>query len=575
MNSITIMTDDLANKIAAGEVIEKTYNVVKELVENAIDAGASEINIKLATSGIKEIIVSDNGKGMSRNDALLSFERHATSKLKDLDDLFSIESLGFRGEALPSIASVSRVKLNTYDGSVATTLEVENGKVNVTKSGPMEKGTTIVVSDLFYNTPVRLKYLKNEYAELANITDYVSKMALSFPSIRFTLSNDKKEIINTDGTGNLLKTISKIYSIDIAKKMIEVDSQSDDYRISGFISYPEITKSNRNSINLFINGRYIKNNELNRYIIDSYHGFLPIDKYPIIVLNIEVDPRLIDVNIHPTKLDIKFSKMDSLKTLITKTIKHKLETLNLIPEIKTLVKEEEEIYMPLREDKSDKEESSLEEVIDPIYEEISLELGIEPLRTEIKAMTPVGLAHGTYIIAENSDGMYIIDQHAAAERINYEFYMKEMGKETLDQQVMLIPYKLELPADEYIILKSRISHFENLGFSIEDFGINTILVREHPTWLKEEYLSSAIDKIAELIIRGDDFDKARFIERVAITVACKISIKANEHMTIENMQDLLDRLLQTENPFTCPHGRPTIISYSKYELEKLFKRAMN
>lgn len=571
MNNITIMTDDLANKIAAGEVIEKTYNVVKELVENAIDAGANEINIKLLSSGIKEIIVSDNGKGMSRNDALLSFERHATSKLKDLDDLFNIESLGFRGEALPSIASVSKVTMRTFDGKEGTTIEVDNSKIKIIDSAPMEIGTTIIVTDLFYNTPVRLKYLKNEYSELASISDYVGKMALSFPAVRFTLSNNDKELINTDGSANLLKTISKIYSVDTAKKMIEIDEENDDYKISGYISYPELTKSNRNSINLFINGRYIRNNEINKYIIESYTGFLPIDKYPIIVLNIEVDPSLIDVNVHPTKLDIKFSKINSLKNLINKTIKYKLETLNLIPELKTLVAEKEDEYLPYK----DKTETTKEEPLDESFEELSFDFNDLPLRKDIKSMAPVGLVHGTYIIAENEEGMFMIDQHAAAERINYEYYIKEMSQEKLDRQILLLPVKLELPNDEYILLKARINHFEDIGFAIEDFGINTILIREHPSWLKEEYLSSAIEKIAQLIIKGDDFDKAKFIDRVAITVACKISVKANEHMTKENMQDLLDRLLKTENPFTCPHGRPTIINYSKYDLEKLFKRAMN
>lgn len=574
MSNITIMTEDLANKIAAGEVIEKTYNVVKELVENAIDAGADDINIRLINSGMKEIIVTDNGKGMSKSDALLCFERHATSKLKNLDDLFSIDSLGFRGEALPSIASVSKVELKTFNGEEGATLEVNNSNITAQASAPMEKGTSFIVRDLFYNTPVRLKYLKNEYAELASITDYVAKMALSFPSIRFILINNDKEIINTDGRGNLLKTISKIYSIDIAKKMIDIEAENDDYKIKGYLSYPEINRSNRNSINLFINGRYIKNNELNRYILEAYHGFLPIDKYPIIVLNIEVDPSLIDVNIHPSKLDIKFSKKEQLHNLLSSTIRYKLETLNLIPELSATIEAPEASFYPEPKERS-RYELREELSIIPEADEIIFDFEESSKRQDIKRMTPVGLAHGTYIIAENEDGMYILDQHAAAERINYEKYIKEMSRENADRQTMLVPLKLELAPDEYILFKNKIATFEEIGFATEDFGINTILIREHPTWLEERYLKTATLKIIEIIIQGDSFDKARFIEKVAIMVACKISIKANDHMTHENMQDLLDRLLAAEHPFTCPHGRPTIISYSNYDLEKLFKRVMN
>lgn len=572
MNNITIMTDDLANKIAAGEVIEKTYNVVKELLENAIDAEASEITISLVASGIKEIIVRDNGKGMSKADALLAFKRHASSKLKRLDDLFSIDSLGFRGEALPSIAAVSKVKLITSDGKEGTEIDLLNSEIISQKKAPLDKGTSVIVSELFYNTPVRLKFLKNEYAELASISEYVSKMALSYPDIRFVLTNNGKELINTDGSGNLLKTISKIYSVETVKKMLEIDAENDDYKITGYITYPEITKSNRNHINLFVNGRYIKNNELNKYILKAYHTYLPIDKYPIVVINIEVDPRLVDVNIHPNKLDIKFSKTEELKELLIKTISNKLLSINLMPEIEQLVvAEEEDIYIP----EDAQEQIIFEEEKELETDEISLRFEEDPMREDISRIYPVALVHGTYIIAENEEGMFMIDQHAAAERINYEKYLEELAKDNPNRQMLLVPIKVELAVDEFILLNKNKDIFENLGFISEDFGINTILIREHPVWLKEEYLKSAIDKIIEIIIKEESFDKAKFIEKIAINLACKMSVKANDHMTQENMQDLVDRLLNTKNPFTCPHGRPTIIKYSRYEIEKMFKRAMN
>ena len=333
MSRIQVMDEILANKIAAGEVVEKTMNVVKELVENSIDANSSEISISLIDSGVKEIVVSDNGIGMDKEDAVTAFSRHATSKLKNLDDLFNIESLGFRGEALPSIASVSNVRLKTSNGKEGTLVTLQGGKNIQVEPSDLQPGTTITVSDLFYNTPVRLKYLKNLYVELANIVEYVNKMALSYPNIKFTLKNNDKVLLTTDGQGDLLKVIYQIYGVDITKKMIPIEGENDDYYISGYISYPEATKSNRNSITTLVNGRVIKNNELNKIITECYHTYIPKDKYPIIVLNIDVDTILIDINIHPTKMDIKFSKMDALKELVSSLIEKRLKELTLIPTV--------------------------------------------------------------------------------------------------------------------------------------------------------------------------------------------------------------------------------------------------
>ena len=333
MSKIQVMDEILANKIAAGEVVEKCMNVVKELVENAIDARSKEITIKLIDSGVKEIEVSDDGIGMDEEDAKLAFQRHATSKLKSLDDLFYIESLGFRGEALPSIASVSNVRLKTSNGEIGTEITLEGGKNMQVKRCDLQKGTTITVSDLFYNTPVRLKYLKNLYVELAYIVEYLNKMALSYPNIKFTLINNDKVLLKTDGNGDLLKVVYEIYGIDITKKMIPISGENDDYYIHGFISYPEVTKGNRNSITTLVNGRVIKNNELNKCIVDCYHTYIHKGRFPVIILNIDVDPILVDINIHPTKMDIKFSKLDTLKELLVKIVTERLEELTLIPEV--------------------------------------------------------------------------------------------------------------------------------------------------------------------------------------------------------------------------------------------------
>lgn len=589
MNNIHVMSDNLANKIAAGEVVEKTMNVVKELVENAIDAKASSIKIELIDSGVKMIKVTDNGIGMNREDATLCLERHATSKLMTLDDLFNIESLGFRGEALPSIAAVSKMEIKTTNGIDKTIVEIDGGKIINVSDTDISEGTIITVKDLFYNTPVRLKYLKNLYIELANITDYVNKMALSYPNIRFSLINNDKSLLNTDGSNNLLKVINSIYGVDITKKMIKLDNENDDYSISGYMSYPEVTKPNRNSIITFVNGRLIKNNELNKAITDSYHTYIPKDKFPIFILNIETDPILIDINIHPTKMDIKFSKIKELKELINSTITKQLENLLLIPEKKA---KDKEFIAPKSLDIFNNDEKTVsyksEDITTDysISEELTLDLiyGVEKEEeiikeknetSRIKYMHPVGIALGTYIIAENEDGMYLIDQHAAQERINYEKYLKEMSSEDRHVSDLLIPISIELTNKDYLILKENIQILTDLGFIVEEFGINTIMIRTAPIFLPKGYEEQAIRKIIDIIVENESFSKEKFVEKTAITLSCKMAIKANDHISIEEAEELLNTLRKCSNPFTCPHGRPTIITYSKYELERLFKRSMN
>lgn len=587
MSKISIMDEILANKIAAGEVVEKTMNVVKELVENAIDAASDEIKIELIDSGVKQIKVSDNGIGMDREDAKLAFSRHATSKLKNLDDLFNIESLGFRGEALPSIASVSNIELKTSNGEVGTYLTLSGGKDIEVKDSDLQKGTTITVKDLFYNTPVRLKYLKNLYIELANITEYVNKMALSYPNIKFTLINNDKKLLGTDGNGDLRKVIYEIYGAEVTKKMIEITGENDDYYIHGYISYPEMTKSNRNSITTLVNGRVIKNNELNKVIIDAYHTYIPKDKFPIIVLNIDVDPILIDINIHPTKMDIKFSKMDTLKELVNDEITKQLKKLTLIPTIgvrsEEAVKESEiSLYQPAIQERTQSKQT---------YEEISLDFTvaepeniteknpneievIEENTPRIKAMIPRGIVYSTYIIAENADGMYIIDQHAAAERINYEKVLKSL-KENVIPIDLLIPIKIELAANEFLIIKNNLDILKEYGFIAEEFGMNTIIIRSHPNWIPEDIAEECIRKVVDIVITKESFDFDQFVWRMAATMACRMSVKANDYLSYEDQLWLLDTLRQCDNPFTCPHGRPTIITYTKYDLEKLFKRSLD
>ena len=594
MSKIQIMDEILANKIAAGEVVEKTMNVVKELVENAIDAQSDEIKIELIDSGVKEVKVTDNGIGMDQEDAKLAFSRHATSKLKNLDDLFNIESLGFRGEALPSIASVSNIELKTSNGERGTYLTLSGGKDMRIEDSDLQKGTTITVKDLFYNTPVRLKYLKNLYVELANITDYVNKMALSYPNIKFTLINNGKILLDTDGKGDLRKVIYQIYGADVTKKMIEISGENDDYYIHGYISYPEMQKSNRNAITTLVNGRVIKNNELNKIITDAYHTYIPKDKFPIIVLNIDVDPILIDINIHPTKMDIKFSKMDTLKELVYDEITRQLEKIILITNISTRTEEAvRETTIPLYQafHNDTKEEPKYEETVldfsvadtlpeedipqqDSIEEKIETKTEEEPRKARIKPMIPRGVVYLTYIIAENEDGMYIIDQHAAAERINYEKVLKSL-KEKEQPVDLLIPIKIELTSNEFLIIRNHLDMLKECAFVIEEFGDNTIIVRSHPNWIPENIAEECIRKVIDIVVSKENFDFDQFVWRMAATIACRMSIKANDYLSYEDQVWLLDNLRYCDNPFTCPHGRPTIITYTRYELEKLFKRAQD
>lgn len=593
MPNIKIMSALLANKIAAGEVVEKCVSVVKELVENSVDAGSSEIKVELLESGLREIKVTDNGKGMDREDAILCFERHATSKLLREDDLFYIQSLGFRGEALASIASVSDVLLKTSNQENGTLVHIKGGEVLEVSSSDLSQGTSITVSSLFYNTPARLKHLSSVYSELASISEYMNKMALTYPERKFQLYNDGKELLNTDGSGNLLKVIHKIYGLDITKKMVEVQGDNHDYEVKGYISMPDLTRSNRNHMITFVNGRVIRNNELNRVINDSYHTFKENSRYPIVVLDITCDPSLLDVNIHPSKADIKFSNFEDLKNLITKIIVDCLKTKLLIPKIEIkekvelpklenlsldfldpMIKEEEKEYTSSLEKAINQEFSEKEEDIEELLKEVTTQEEV-PNQDKLPPLYPVGLLLGTYIACQNEKGIYLIDQHAAKERINYEIYSKRLSHPTHNKTSLLVPIVIELPKNEAIILKENIDLLENMDIEIEEFGSDSFRISSHPVWLQKGSEEEAIRKIIDLVIHKEkDFSIGKFNDRLAMTISCKMSIKANTNISLEEMEHLIQDLQKCENPFHCPHGRPTIVHFSIYELEKMFKRSI-
>lgn len=594
MANIKVMDEILANKIAAGEVVERCSSVVKELVENSIDAGATEITVELEDAGTKMIRVIDNGKGMDKEDALLAFQRHATSKLKEEEDLYRINTLGFRGEALPSIASVSNIVLKTSTGEVGTIVHISGGKIINQTNGDARKGTIMSVNDLFYNTPARLKHLKSLYSELANVSDYMNKIALSHPNIKFTLINNEQVLLKTDGRGELLKTIKDIYGLEVVKKMFRVEASNDDYKVEGYISYPEVNRSTRNHIITIVNGRVVRNMDINRIINDSYHSYKPDNRYPIVVLEIEVDPSLIDVNIHPTKMDIKFSKMDMLMELISNMIKKVLDKKNLIPEVEVSRPklEEEKIIKSVKEDKPKYQEFTLnltrtEENEEP-YVVINEDLIVkkeepkeensedkeEKQNERMPELYPVGLIHGTYIICQNEKGMYLIDQHAAKERINYEIFKKELGNPKKNKISMLFPLTLEFTNSEFIILKEHFDLLRDINIDIEEFGLNSVIIKAHPTWLPKGYEEQAIRKIIEVVLVTEkEFNIEKFNEKIAIMLSCKLAIKANMNLTLLEMETLINDLRKCDNPFNCPHGRPTTIFYTNYDLEKLFKRS--
>ena len=579
MAIIKIMDEILSNKIAAGEVVERCSSVVKELVENSIDAKSSEIKVDLKESGIKEIKVTDNGVGMDNIDAVMAFNRHATSKIIDEDDLYHIHTLGFRGEALASIASVSNIDLYTSKGEVGTHVNIKGGKVIKVEASDSRVGTIMSVKDIFFNTPARLKHLKSLYTELSNIMDYMNKIALSHPDIRFIVTNDSKELLRTDGSGNLLKCIKNIYGVNVAKKMLEINSENNDYKIEGFISLPEVYKTNRNSIVTIVNGRIVRNTELNRTINDSYRSYKPDNYYPVVVLNIKVDTTLVDVNIHPTKMDIKFGNMEDLLELVSNTIKDKLKVKTLIPHIEEKpvelkqTKTYEEIKLDFDTPKVNETEEEYVLNKELVNKEENIEIH-EDVKDIMPIMYPIGLVHGTYIICQNEIGMYIIDQHAAKERINYEIVKEKLNNKIKESIQMMFPLTIEYTNSEYIILKENFEFLKELNFDIEEFGIKSVIVKAHPVWLPKGNEDNSIKKIIELVIMKEkNFNLDKFNETIAATMACKMSIKANTAITMEEMENLINDLRKCKNPFNCPHGRPTTIYYSKNDLEKMFKRS--
>lgn len=658
MGKIKLLDEHLANMIAAGEVVERPASVVKELVENAIDAGATKVEIHVEEGGLELIRIVDDGQGMDREDCRLAFERHATSKIGSTRDLFRIRTLGFRGEALPSIAAVSRVELTSSPSSsqVGTRLGIEGGQIVEERDVATVKGTEVCVRSLFYNTPARLKYMKSIATEISHISDYVNRLALTHPDISFILTHNQKSLLQTSGDGKLLHVMAAIYGVQMAKLLLPISGETLDFRWSGLISKTEVTRANRSYLSTLVNGRYIRSYALNNAIMRGYHTLLPIGRYPIVAIQIEMDPTLVDVNVHPAKLEARFSKEDELCQAIEQSVKETLrQGLGIVrpmttqPKAKVITQVEQpqfDLQIPVRSvshlqervvkspvmtgmeieeaavkeariryaqppvadqrinDKATRDVESVPDVIhvqnesDPIREEresvdnelterVALQEQVtggppinEPPASEesaVPVLYPVGQVHGTYIVAQNDNGMYLIDQHAAQERIFYEFFMEKLRQDSMASQLMLFPHTVECTAAEAARLEKRLSLLQSFGLEIESFGNRTFIIRAHPHWFPEGAELEVIEELMQFVLEAGESvqaDVRQMREKAAIMMSCKASIKANRFLTHAEMESLLNQLRMTSSPFTCPHGRPIIIHFSGYDLEKMFKRVM-
>ena len=705
MGKINILSAELSNKIAAGEVVERPSSVVKELVENSIDAGSTNIKVIIKEFGIQQIRIIDNGSGISNDDLARAFLRHATSKISADYDLFHIETLGFRGEALASISSVSKVVIKSCAGEAqGKMLVLEGGKVVSEEYYAPIKGTDLSVENLFYNTPARLKYLRNPHTEQANITNIIHKFALSYPNVAFELHVDGKITFKTYGDGDVHKILSKIYNMGVARNMIEFSGSNDDYKVFGYISVPEETRASKNYINIFINGRYIKNYGIQNAIIDAYGTLLMINRYPLCVINIEMDPILLDVNVHPTKQEVRLSKEAELIRLIkeviaerlsnytyipqgmnnvlTKKEKEKIEKINFLNELdnkfgnvedesifsveqrevadnvqdessftnnqtelashvvqedeflfggdlltnsgeeKTSVQSKENTFnqrsktqriksdlpdlsfsshprdnrnkygdkptkkeienfmnFSKKEDNASYDERS-EEVVSNIikddshFNEIKDAKIVQDDDTKVRTLPDLKVLaqiFKTYILSEADNKLFLIDQHAAAERYNYEKLQREFIERKNYKKQMLIPLMFDFSVDEAAEVRNNLEKFEELGIVFEEFGDNSYVVREFPGWIEEDE-EQMIKIIVEKVLKNNNITFNELRNDAIAMASCKMSIKANQVLTDVEMNKVISDLYECKNPFTCPHGRPIITKMEKKDLEKMFKR---
>ncbi|UQS87526.1 DNA mismatch repair endonuclease MutL [Nicoliella spurrieriana] len=644
MGAIHKLSPILSNQIAAGEVVERPASVVKELVENSIDAHSTQIDVNISDAGFKMIQVIDDGRGIDPKDLPLAFTRHATSKIIDRRDLFNVHSLGFRGEALPSIASVADVDLKTSNGTEGAEYHVRGGKLIDRKPAELRRGTSVSVSNLFFNTPARLKYMKTPATELSKITDAMNQIALGHPEISFTLVHNQRELLRTAGRNDQLQVIGGIYGASKAHKMLSFKGADLDFKINGYVSLPELTRANRNYVVVILNGRFVKNYSIVKAIVDGYKSKLMVGRYPIAVINIQTDPTLVDVNVHPTKQSVRISKEEQLCTLITNTIAERFLHQNLIPDVMNQQRPVQPKYhddqlafqlnqnsthyqaaaapLPQQQPPVDSNEPTNKSSLKPqtkrpkrvIMVENKADLAsadvqkfvayyqaegtmppfdsatnpkpaatLAPVEAKPAAkpaenqhqfpnLVYIGQMHGTYLLTEAADGMYIVDQHAAQERINYERFRESIGDVANDQQDLLVPIVLEYSTTDTLVLSERLELLKSIGIFLEPFGKNSFIVRSHPTWFINGRAEQTIREMVDQVLTNGKLSVAQFRAQTAITMSCKRAIKANHHLDRQQAVSLLDQLSQVEDPYNCPHGRPVLVHFTNYDMQKMFKR---
>lgn len=649
MGKIHELDNILADQIAAGEVIERPASIVKELVENSLDAHSHRVDIIVENSGLDSVRVIDDGDGIATEDVKLAFHRHATSKINSRHDLFKVQTMGFRGEALPSIASVADVTLTTAQAGQdeGAMIHLRGGKELAMKPAGARQGTDIKVTDLFFNTPARLKYLKSPQTELARITDIINRLALANPAVAFSFTHNGRELFRSAGNNNLQQVVAAIYGVQAGRKMLEVKGEDNDFKISGFVSLPELTRASRQYITITINHRYVRNFELTKAIIQGYESKLMVGRYPLAVINIDLDPVLVDVNVHPAKREVRLSKEQQLTKLISKVIRKRIAVENLIPnvdadqfmpnddEIADLdrrLKEASPAYhanpistVPVQEqvaandvspvaDNPAKADAHDSEIPAPIVihdvndlktpamqkfdERYQNEGTVTPFTTPIPSMSTkkpenieldvhdktdqsqnrfpelqyIGQLQGTFLLAQAGDGLYIIDQHAAQERINYEYYRQKIGEVSPSQQNFLVPLVLNYSTVDALTITQHLDTLAAVGLNLESFGQNSFILRSHPTWFKEGQEEDTAKEMIDWLIKNGKLTVKEFRMKTAIMMSCKRAIKANHHLDEREAKALLKRLPQCENPFNCPHGRPVTVHFDDQDLEKMFKR---
>ena len=687
MGKINRLDEHLSNMIAAGEVVERPMGIVKELVENCIDAHATQVEIQILQGGIDTITIIDDGDGMDAQDATLAFERHATSKLKEVNDLWNIHTMGFRGEALPSIASVSHVLLRTSNGSDSTEVEINYGTLVTAKPCGTPRGTMIEIKNLFQKTPARFKHLKSPQYEFSLISDVVQKFALSHPDIGFCLSHDGRTVFKTRGNGNLLEVLMQIYGRDTAKSAIELQGSDHDYKISGYIMQPQFNRATKYYMLLYINGRMIRNYHLQKAIQDAYAPYMPKDRYPIVVINLMMDAQLVDVNVHPSKWEIRLSKEKQLEKLLFMTIQKALQEKLEVPKVdvnKETVKEKVEMQElqftyeredrvkqlhesvnesfthPEKEPALDMEELKakieavkalpkeqpvypkqpitkeiISETVSEIQEESvkyetvieaqtkdkvemlpDVDTEVQPQQTvkeetafkelpqteefsyskeeavtvpeqpvieqveEVKTprnpslpqLRVIGQFHKCYILAEGEKGLYIIDQHAAQERYHYELIREQILSGKNDSQPLLLPITIESSIAAVTQADELNQLLEQIGIHLEVFGDHTFVCREVPMWMKEVQEENFIRDMIDIWEKDKEISLDKLRKHAIATMACHSSIRFNRSLTIDEMKQVIDDLGKCEQPFHCPHGRPTLICMEDQALIKEFER---